>query len=130
MKKKVVTHYLHSRSLSFKYAFNGLSYAIRTQKNAQFHLFATVVVVLLGLFFRVSNFEFCLLFLCISFVWVVELINTALEKTVDLCSPNYHPLAKVIKDLAAGAVLISSFFAAIIGIIIFLPYFVRLFRFI
>ena len=108
---------------SFSYAFQGLVYTIKTQGNFQFHLFAATIVALFALFLHVSKTEWLVLILCIGLVLFAELVNTALEALVDLVSPEFNPLAKIVKDAAAAAVLILAIAAAIIGFIIFLPYF-------
>lgn len=108
---------------SFSYAFQGLVYTIKTQFNFQFHLFAATIVVLFALFLHVSKTEWLILILCIGLVLFAELVNTALEALVDLVSPEYNALAKTTKDTAAAAVLVLAIAAAIVGILIFLPYF-------
>lgn len=116
-----VKKYLNGRVSSFKNAFEGLKYAVKTQKNAQIHLAATILVLIFGGAFKLTRFEWALIVFAITNVWIAEIINTAIEKAVDLCNPHFHPLAKISKDLAAAAVLIAAFGSAIIGILIFLP---------
>ena len=113
---------LTDRIKSFSYAINGLIDIVRHQHNARVHLLATVVVVGLGLFLQVQAIEWCFLVIAMVLVWITELLNTALEYLCDLVSPEHHPLVKKSKDVAAGAVLVSATGAAIIGLIIFLPY--------
>jgi len=86
------------------------------------HTIATVSVILLGAWVKLSRWEWCVLLITISMVLACELFNTALEKLTDLVSPNFDPRAGAVKDVAAGAVLVASIAAAIIGSIIFLPY--------
>ena len=117
-----INKYLEGRFRSFKYAFSGLAYILLTQKNSQIHLAATIVVIILGLYLHVTGVEFSLLLLSIAFVWMTEIFNTAVESLVDLSSPDYHPLARVSKDLAAAAVLVSAIVSAAVGIIIFSPH--------
>ena len=128
MNKNTLFIFLNGRRRSFSNAFMGLFYALKTQVNVKIHFCATILVIGCGIYFRISNIEFAIILLCISTVWISEILNTSLEKMVDLCTPNYHPLAKIVKDLAAGAVLISAIFAASIGVILFLPYFLLLIR--
>ncbi|MCF8365942.1 MAG: diacylglycerol kinase family protein [Bacteroidales bacterium] len=109
------------RLLSFKYAFRGIAYLIKTQHNAWIHLFAAIAVVLGGFYFSISQTEWIILVLTIGMVFMAEAINTAIELLVDKISPQYDDLAGRIKDIAAGAVLISAIAAAITGIIIFAP---------
>jgi len=124
--EKNLIQYLFGRVKSFKNAFQGLVYALRTQKNAQIHLVATVIVLLLGYALKISIIEFMIILLCVSFVWAAELLNTAIESLVDLCSPDYHPFARISKDLAAAAVLISALASAVIGFLIFTPRIINL----
>lgn len=105
----------------FDHAAEGVVRAVRTQRNMRFHALAAVAVVAASLLFRVSLVEFAVLFFAITLVLVVELVNTAVEALVDLASPNFHPLAKIAKDAAAGAVLVASIGAAVVGVVIFIP---------
>lgn len=107
---------------SFSYAYDGLVYTIKTQVNFKFHLLAAVFVVFFAWFFNVSKTESLVLIICIGLVLFAELVNTALETLVDLVSPEYNPLAKIVKDVAAAAVLLIAITAAIIGLLIFIPY--------
>lgn len=106
----------------FHYAFQGLGYAIRTQRNIRVHLTIAAIVILLGIFFRVSTLEFAILFIAITGVFISEMFNTVLELCVDLASPTYHPLAKIAKDVAAGAVLANAILAILIGLCILGPH--------
>jgi diacylglycerol kinase (ATP) len=111
---------------SFTFAFAGIMFMVRTQRNAQVHLFITSIVIVAGVFFNVSVGEWLALVLSITLVLALEAINTALEAVVDLASPQIHPLAKRAKDSAAGAVLIGAIGAAIVGLTVFLPRIVAL----
>ena len=113
--------YFFKRRLSFKYAINGIVYALSTQQNFLIHLIATLIVVITSYIFHLSNIEWAVIVLTISSVWIAELFNTAVEKTVDLITSDHHPLAKIAKDVAAGAVLISAICSIIVGLLIFLP---------
>jgi len=104
---------------SFNYAINGIIYGIKTQRNLKIHCFAALGVLFLSLFYDFTKIELLLLILTITIVFVAEMINTAIEKVVDLVSENYHPLAKIAKDVAAGAVLIAAVNAVIVGYILF-----------
>ena len=106
---------------SFKYAFEGLIHASKKERNFRFHLLATIVVILTGIFSRLSTLEWIVLILCISGMLSLELVNSALERVVDLASPEIHDLAKLAKDMSAAAVLVFACASAIIGILIFLP---------
>jgi diacylglycerol kinase (ATP) len=113
--------YIKTRLLSFRHAFSGLSYVIRTQRNAWIHSVATILVIILAFWLSLPAFQWAILIITIAMVWMAEFINTALEAVVDLASPQKHPLAKVGKDVGAAAVLISAVGAAIIGILILGP---------
>ena len=95
---------------------------MREEKHMRNHFISALVVLLLTLFLRITPIEFALLALSILFVLFAELINTAVEAVVDLVSPGYHPLAKVAKDTAAGAVLVAAMGAAIMGYLILARY--------
>ncbi|MEY3052096.1 MAG: hypothetical protein RLY31_1881 [Bacteroidota bacterium] len=110
-----------NRLNSFRFAFHGIAELFRTQANARIHLGITVATVAAGLFLKLDSTEWCMVILAISSVMAAEAYNTALEKLTDLISPHIHPLAGSAKDLAAGAVLITAFGAAIVGLVIFLP---------
>lgn len=106
---------------SFGYAIDGVKTLFRTQANARIHLLAAVLVISAGLFFGLSSTEWCVLILMIALVISLEGVNTAIEFLTDLASPEIHPLAKAAKDVAAGAVLLSTMAAVLIGCIIFIP---------
>jgi len=100
---------------------------VNSQHNAWIHALATVVVSILGLCFGLSASEWCWIVLAIAIVWTAEALNTALEFLMDAATPEYHPLVEKAKDVAAGAVLVSAVGAAVIGLVILGPYFLRLF---
>ncbi|MFS1513519.1 diacylglycerol kinase [Chengkuizengella sp. SCS-71B] len=104
---------------SFKYAYEGLIYAYSTQKNMRFHFFAAIIVLFLALFFELSQVQILFVYVVTCLVIVMELINTAIEKTIDLTVKEMHPMAKIAKDVAAAAVLVSAVFAIIVGIVVF-----------
>jgi diacylglycerol kinase (ATP) len=109
------------RILSFGFAFQGLITFFKTQHNAWIHLLAAIVVISLGFVLNVNSLEWCWLIIAIGFVFVAEMFNTAIEFLTDLVSPQFHPLAKKVKDVAAGAVLVSALSAVAIGLVVFLP---------
>lgn len=111
----------------FGYAFKGIGYTIRTQRNMRIHMTIGLVAVVVGLLLRISALEFALLFVTMICVFIAEMFNTAIELCVDLASPQYHPLAKIAKDVAAGAVLVSAILAVLVGMCIFLPHLWALF---
>lgn len=106
---------------SFRNAFSGIAQAWKTEGHLRFHFLATSLVIICGFLFDISLTEWLICICCISLVIAAELVNTAIESVVDLCSPEQHPLAGKAKDVAAGAVLVTAIGAAIIGTIIFLP---------
>ncbi len=110
-----------SRIQSFKHAFSGWWYVLRTQRNAWIHLLATLTVLVVGLILRIRTVEWAVLAVAIGLVWTAEFVNTALEAVVDLASPELHPLARVGKDVGAAAVLISALLAVIVGLLILGP---------
>jgi diacylglycerol kinase (ATP) len=110
-----------SRLASFRYAFAGWWYMLRTQRNAWIHAVLSTVVFALGLLLGLGRLEWALLVLTIGLVWMAEFVNTALEAVVDLASPDLHPLAKVGKDVAAAAVLVGAATAVVVGLLILGP---------
>ena len=119
---------LTARIASFKFAGIGIWTMLKSQHNAWIHLVASITIVGTGLFFKVSSSEWCWLVLAIMAVWTAEALNTAFEFLADVASPEFHPLVKNSKDVAAGAVLISALGAIVIAILILGPYFVELFE--
>ncbi|MDR0308888.1 MAG: diacylglycerol kinase family protein [Coriobacteriales bacterium] len=105
---------------AFRYAFQGIAYAFRTQRNMRIHLLTTVVVLIVAFLLHLQALEWVALLFAIALVIGSELVNTAIEATVDLASPERQPLAKIAKDSAAAAVLIFALFAAVIGLIVFI----------
>src|SRR4051812_45152939 len=116
------------RLRSFRHAIIGILRMLRCQHNAWLHLAVTLIVVSAGFFFDVSAREWCWIILAIAIVWTAEALNTAFEFLADAASPNFHPLVRDAKDVAAGAVLITGVGAAIIGAMIFWPHLATLLR--
>ena len=110
---------------SFGYAWQGIQGCIGKEQNLSFHLIATAVVIIAGFAFGITRTEWMIIILCIGVVIAAELFNTAIEKLVDLVSPDRPPIAGQVKDIAAGAVLVCAVAAAIIGLLIFVPYLTR-----
>jgi len=110
------------RIRSFRCAFKGLRVMIATQHNAWIHATATVIVALVGYYFRLTTVEWCFVILAMVSVWTSEALNTAFEFLTDVASPEFHPLAERAKDVAAGAVLIAAIGSVIIGLVIFGPH--------
>ena len=108
--------------LSFKYAWAGVRYAFVTQRNFRIHTFIGIVAVSLGLLLEIRAMELAVIVMTCAIVMVLELINTAIESVVDLTvKQSYHELAKIAKDCAAGAVLISAIAAVVVAACILLP---------
>lgn len=104
---------------SFNNAINGIVYAVRTQRNMRIHCLAAIAVLLLSLFYDLPRAELITLFLTITLVIFAEMINTAIEAVVDIIVDEFHPRAKVVKDVAAGAVFITAFNAVIVAYLVF-----------
>lgn len=104
---------------SFNHAIEGIVYAVRTQRNMKIHIIAAIVVLISSLFFDFSKTDMLILFLTITLVIVLEMINTAIEATIDVLANYYHPLAKIAKNVAAGAVLAAAVNAVIVGYLLF-----------
>lgn len=104
---------------SFRFAYEGLIYALSTERNMKFHFMTALIVLLLALFFKLSKLEILFIILAIILIVIAELFNTALEKAVDLAMPHQHPIAKIAKDVAAAAVLVTAVFAVAVGLIVF-----------
>lgn len=106
---------------SFKYAFNGLIDAYRTEQSVWIYIPVSLLVILAGFLLKISTTEWLIIILILGIILSLELINTALEAVVDLATEKYHPLAKKAKDTVSAAVLVFAITAVIIGLIIFIP---------
>ncbi len=104
---------------SFNYAVSGIISAIKTEKNMKIHYFIAIFTIIASLFFDFTRLEFLFLLFAISLVFVAEMFNTAIETIVDLITEDYHPLAKLIKDIAAGAVLIAAINSLAVAYLLF-----------
>ncbi len=112
-----------SRELdSFRHALAGIVGALRSERHLKFHFMAALVIIALSSWLGISRMEWLWISASIAVVWVSELFNTAIERAVDLASPDTHPLAKTAKDTAAGAVLIAALFALSVGALVLGPY--------
>ena len=112
---------------SFTFAWKGILTCAGHEQNITFHLLAAVVVIVAGFFFHISHVEWMVVMLCIGAVIAAELFNSAIERLVDLVSPEWDKIAGEVKDIAAGAVLVTAIAAAIVGLVVFVPYVVALF---
>ena len=106
---------------SFRFASEGVITAFKEEKNMRFHVFSAVGAVFLSYFLQLNQSEWLWILLVTFLVLIMEILNTVVENLTDLVSPDYHPLAKKVKDMAAAVVLITSLFALIVGGIIFIP---------
>ncbi len=122
MPEAVLLRFLRSRANSFRYAFTGWWFVIRTQQNAWIHAVASLAVILLAFWLRLGLRDWAVLLLTIALVWTAEFLNTALEAIATLAANGkYHPLAKVGKDVGAAAVLIAALASVAIGLLILGP---------
>ncbi|RDB62334.1 diacylglycerol kinase [Gordonibacter sp. 28C] len=106
---------------AFRCAWDGIAYAVRTQRNMKIHLVIAVLAVALGFAFGIDTASWAAVILCIAAVFAAECVNTAVESVVDLVSPEYHELARRAKDCAAGAVLIFAAVAVVVACVVFIP---------
>ncbi|HBI97119.1 MAG: diacylglycerol kinase [Candidatus Falkowbacteria bacterium GW2011_GWC2_38_22] len=110
---------------SFKYAFKGLLKVFKEEQNLRIQAFFAMIVIVLALFFQINRLEWILLIFVISLVMLMELANSAVERIADILKPRIDDYVKEIKDIAAAGVMLSSFVAVIIGLIIFFPYIIK-----
>lgn len=114
-------------NFSFKYALEGIYYALKYDQNLRIHFFIGFLVVLLSIYFRVNHFEAGILGVMILLVISTEMINSAIEQMVDLITNEHRQEAKIAKDVSAGMVLLTAIGSIIVGLLIFIPYIVKLF---
>lgn len=126
--KSMPFEYLTARLCSIGHALRGVGLLVRGEPNARIHALATVLVILAGTLFQLSLIEWGLIVIAIACVWAVEALNTAIEALVDLISPERRSLAGKVKDIAAGAVLITACASVVIGLLVFVPYLLGLFK--
>ncbi len=106
----------------FVYAGRGLLYALRTQRNARVHAALAAAAIALGIALRLSPVEFAVVFIVITSVFVAEMFNTVVEACVDLVTQEYHPMARIAKDVAAGAVLLNAILAVVVALFVYVPH--------
>ena len=114
-------NYFQARIRSIRIALDGIRQVLLTQQNARIHAGATLIVFLAAGLLDLSGLEWTILLLVVGFVWVAEILNSAVEDLVDLTSPEENPSAKRIKDISAGAVMVSVLVAIVVGIVLFGP---------
>lgn len=117
---------LLKRAQSFSHAGRGVRLFLKTTHNAWIHVLVLLIAIGFGFYFDITHIEWMILVLTGGFVLTAEAFNTAIEIDIDLTSPEYHPYARDTKDVAAGAVLISAIVAAVVGLLIFVPYVILL----
>lgn len=113
--------FITSRIAAFGHAFRGWGHVLQTQQNAWIHSLVASIVVAIGLWLQLSTHDWAIIVLTIAMVFTAEFINTSIEAIVDLASPTHHPLAKVGKDVGAGAVLVAALAAIVVGLLILGP---------
>lgn len=111
---------------SFKYAFEGVSTAYKTEQNLRIHTIVAILVVIFGFLFKISHLEWFICLILIGLVLMAEFFNTALENIVDMITQDVNPYAKKAKDMASSGVLAMALISAIVGLIIFIPKIVHL----
>ncbi len=117
-----MVQWFHRLLKSFQYAFEGIVFTVKTQRNMKIHVFATILVVFVSIWLQITSRDWVIILSTVTFVLVAEMINTAIEKMVDLITEKPHPYAKIAKDVAAGAVFLAASLSVIVGILIFYPY--------
>ncbi len=110
-----------NRIQSFQCAFSGIWYTLKTQRNAQIHITIAAIILFLGLIIQLTLFEWAILVLTMGFVVATEMINTVAETAMDFATKDFHPQVKIVKDVAAGAVLVSALTAVVVGLLILGP---------
>jgi len=112
---------------SFKYAFDGLIFVVKNEKNFRIHFLVALLVILVSFLLKLEKYDFIIIIILIFLVIILELIDTALEKTLDFVSKKRNPTIRAIKDIIAGAVLLSVILSIIIGLLIFVLYLDKIF---
>lgn len=114
---------IHVRGVarSFRFAWRGLAFLLRSQANARIHAAATVLVIAAGLLLRLSPVEWCAILIAAAAVWIAEALNTSVEQLADAVAPSMHPLVERAKNVAAGAVLVAAITAVGVALLIVVP---------
>jgi diacylglycerol kinase (ATP) len=116
-----------NRLKGFTYAFRGLSYVFIHEPNARIHMGILVLVIIMGVLLHIETFEWIMVAICSGMVITTEVVNTSIEKLVDMVSPDINEKAGIVKDIAAGAVLFTAMISVITGFLIFIPPILQLF---
>lgn len=114
--------HIHKLIRSFGYAFRGVASLLKTEQNARIHFTAMLLTFALAIVFKVNHVEAAILFMAVVLVFAMEIMNTAVEKTLDLLHPHEHDVVRKVKDAMAGAVLISAVIATVVAVLTFYPY--------
>ncbi|WP_084723501.1 diacylglycerol kinase family protein [Virgibacillus chiguensis] len=109
------------RLVGFSFAWQGIKFVVKNERNFRVHLCAAIVVILAGIILNINITEWSIILLLIGNVFITEMLNTVAERIIDYVKPDVHPAAKQIKDVAAGSVLIAAIIAVIVGCFIFIP---------
>jgi diacylglycerol kinase len=117
----VVTVRKINRLQSFQYAFVGIWYTIKTQRNAQIHLSIAIIILILGSIVKLDFTRWAIIALTVGFVLAAEMLNTVAEATMDFITADFNPKVKIVKDVAAGAVLTAAVTAVVVGLLILGP---------
>lgn len=112
----------------FGYAFSGIIHSFKTEQNLLIDFILGIIAIVGGILLKFTSIELCIVILTIGLIIGLELMNTAIEYAIDMAMPEIHPLAKMSKDIAAGSVLFASICALVIGIILYLPKIIILFK--
>lgn len=130
-KRKVIKRFIRVKRKklinSFKYAFSGLKSAYKREQNLKIHILIMFLVIIFGIIFKISKIEWIICLILFGLVITEELMNTAIEAIVDIIMPQINPKAKLAKDVAASAVLVTAISSAIVGLIIFVPKIINIF---
>lgn len=106
---------------SFSFAFSGIMACCKNERNFRVQLLSAIIIISAGFFFNISSMEWTIILLCCGLVLSMEMINTAIEKLSNLLHPSIHPEVRIVKDVAAGAVLLCSIISLVVAVIIFFP---------
>ena len=122
-----LSNFLKRRLKSFKYAFNGIFFVFRTQTNFKIHTVAAITAIAFSVYFKINTTEWLFVISAIFSVFFAETVNTIIEEIMNYVSPEFNKKVGIIKDMAAGAVLLTAFYSVFVGIIIFMPKIISLF---
>lgn len=107
---------------SFKFAFRGLFSLIKKEQNFRIHVLASLIIIILGFYFSIEAWKWCLVIIMIALIFILEMLNTVFERLVDMLKPRIHIYVGEIKDIMSGMVLVAAITAVILALLIFVPY--------